>query len=346
MTPSYLRSDPRARASMPPSLSLPGSVERVFLMRFRGRCWGPIRGFRGRRGAALLLALLVIVALSLAGVGAMRRSANGALSAAQDRFDEQSRWLARDAETLALRWLERLDRSRDPLVGDGVHEIMSVKRDGVAVRIGAIDLSGLLRVDLLGSFAATGLPEPIRSMRLEPRPADALPWLYEELAERAHAGVRAFPDRTWNNGDGLPAPAVALWVTARGSGAVNVHTAPQELLRAILRGGGRGGDMNAAQEALLARSRGLPVPQDALARLSVRPTEPSGRAREPGLTSVSDHFGFLVEISERGRSARWWLVAERTSRPHETHREVSAFGAALSEERRGWAIVEARRIAP
>lgn len=308
---------------------------------------GPLRisWSSSRRGAALLLALLVVVSLSLAGAGAMRRASTGALRASQARFDEQARWLARDAEALALGWLEHRERSDEALVGHGVHEALGAAHEGLSIRMGAIDLTGLLRVDLLESFAAVGLPEAVRAIRLEPQPADAPPWLHEELEslalrDRPGESVRAFPDTLWTDEDGVV--SLALWLTTRGSGAINVNTAPPELLRAAL----RGQEIGAAREALDARARGLSVPPGALARLSAGRALGSNTTREPALTSSTQHVGFLVEIAERGRLARWWLVAERGDRPPPVHREALPGDASPSAERAAWMIVESRRIDP
>lgn len=250
-----------------------------------------------RRGAALLLALAALVAVTTLGAAALRAATTARLVGVADRDAAEAAQLVHDLEPALLLWLGAGAINEHP---DWAPVFASV-RGSVGVTVHAVDLSGRLRIDRLGTFAAMGLPQALRAADLDgllKRPA-ATPALVEEVAIAARCD--AFPISSARG----PALDPAIWLTAYGDGALNVRTAPLPLLEAAL----RGADPSAARQLLVARQTGEPIPPAVLASIQRR-TAAGDADRLVALSAGSTAAAFLVTI-EHGRVARrWWLVAE------------------------------------
>jgi hypothetical protein len=277
-----------------------------------------------RRGAALLLALGALVAVTTLGAAALRAATTARLVGVADRDTAEAAQLVRDLEPALLAWLGSGAISGH---SDWAPVFASV-RGSVGVTVHAVDLSGRLRIDRLESFAAMGLPQTLRMAELDElleRPA-ATPALVEEVAIAARCD--AFPI----SHAGAPAFDAATWLTAYGDGALNVRTAPLPLLEAAL----RGADPSAARLLLVARQTGEPIPPAVMASIQRR-TAAGDADRLVALSTGSTAAAFLVTI-EHGRVARrWWLVAELG--------DPRAIDDARRRARPQWRWMERRRIA-
>lgn len=327
-----------------------------------------------RRGAALLIALVAVSIVSVGTVGALRSSASGLAASGGAVFEAQAEALARDVEPIALALLtEKGDAlfasAPDP---SGLVEVLRDGRGGVGITVQALDLSGRLHIAHVRSFAGDGLPEPLQAlMASAPRsagPSSAGVPLSETLSAAAGAGADLSSVTEWPahaprlHPEGDPTP-VAMWLTEHGSGALNIATAPIELVRAALRGRGR--DPGAARQVLLARERGDQVPADAVAKLNARPQAGGIGERFVPLATTSDAVALVITVESGGRVARWAIVVEAGAKPRRGagdavtyRRPLPAFreltdpasdqagkrqrSAALSPGR--WSVVERRRI--
>ncbi len=282
-----------------------------------------------RRGAAMLIALMVLAAMTSLGAAALR-SAAGALAEARSLADgAESARLVNDLAPVLLEWLAQDDLAilaPNRSVVDPGHAprwplVFSTSRDRLEVQVRAIDLSGRLRIDMMESFARLGLPESLQTLDL---PEHELPPPYEQLAREAvkaspGSDVRGFPAED----DGEAAVSIADWLTVRGSGALNVNTAPAPLLKAAL----AGAPPDAVRRLMALRRTDAPATSELLHRLR-GPSHDRAVKRVP-LTDQSDAVGFMISVRHGGALRRWWIAAERD-------------GAGLGGE---WRIVEQRRIA-
>lgn len=315
-----------------------------------------------RTGAALLIALVAVSIVTVGTVGALRSSAAGLAASGGAVFEAQAEALARDLEPVALAALtERGDAlftdAADP---SSLVDIIEGAREGVTVRVRALDLSGRLHIAHVRSFAGDGLPEPLQALRgSAPRSGEssgANATLAGVLAAAAEAGADLSSVSEWPAHDTKPhsdsdLPAATIWLTDHGGGALNLATAPLELVRAALKGRGR--DPGAAKQILLARERGDPIPSDAVSRLNVRPQGGALVGRLVPLTTTSDAVAFVISVESGGRLARWWVVVEsgRASSRRGTideryQRSLPSLGEPVKPSAPGrWSVVERRRIA-
>ncbi|MCB9848561.1 MAG: hypothetical protein H6814_09120 [Phycisphaeraceae bacterium] len=305
------------------------------------------RSNASRRGVALLIALLVLVTVSTLTVGAIRAAFDGSAEVNQmlqlrqvdslvdDLAPPLLEWAARDADG----WIASQD---DP---SGWAPVFQAESDGLMVRVHAIDCSGRLRVDRLGTFAGLGLPSEIQRLRVghvsAPEFGDLknLRPLLESFAGSLASPhvVAAFPG--WF-GEAPPHDRAVLveWVTTHGDGALNVATAPLPLLQAAL----RGLDPAAVREILRRRRDGEPIPRS-LIQTPDR-DEQSG-AKRVRLTTSSSAIGFMISAESRGVRLRWWVVAERLP----ADQLDGSIGVAYNADKNtigAWRITESRRIAP
>lgn len=331
---------------------------------------------RRRRGAALLVALAALAVVTVAAGGAVRGAADASLRSRRAAFDLRAEAFFEDARPLALAWL-RAEAARPARARDGFELVLSLPigpAGSERAQIRVIDLSGRLHLGQIATTARAGLPEPLRTIDPEAAwatarsdaEAGATPESLAEQAARisgaAHS-VAAFPRARASDGTGSNAAVVAEWLTAHGSGALNVNSAPPPLLRAAL----AGRDASATQAALAARRRGEPVPAAAIALLT---TEGGGQSVSGGgggglcrLAANSDAYGFLVSVEDGGLRRRWWIVAvaahggEQAAtpfrRPWPEKPQTKEHADASEDDDRGrvsgapgWAIVEARPIDP
>lgn len=287
-----------------------------------------------RRGAALLIALVAVSIVTVGTVGALRSSASGLAASGGAVLEAQAEALARDLEPIALALLtEKGDAlfasAPDP---SGLVEVLRYGRGGVDVAVQALDLSGRLHIAHLRSSAGDGLPEPLQALRASaPRsvePSSAGVTLIGALSAAAEAGADLSNLSEWPahaarpQSEGDPTPA-AMWLTERGSGALNIATAPLELVRPAL--SGRGRDPGAARQVLLARERRQPVPTDAVARLNARPQSGGMSERLVPLTTTSDAVALVISVESGGRLARWVIVVETDGGPRRRGGDVVTY---------------------
>ncbi len=327
-----------------------------------------------RRGAALLIALVAVSIVTVGTVGALRSSASGLAASGGAMFEAQAEALARDLEPIALALLTDkgdalFTSAPDP---SGLVEVLRDGRSGVSITVQALDLSGRLHIAHLRSFAGDGLPAPLQALRASAsrsrEPSEASVSVTEALSAAAEAGADLLSVTEWPthaarpHSLGDPTPA-AMWLTERGGGALNIATAPIELVRAALRGRGR--DPGAARQVLLARERGEPVPADAVARLNARPQAGGIEERLVPITTTSDAVALLISVESGGRLARWVIVVEAGGGPRrrggdaETYRRpLPAFSEptdpapdqagkrqrSVAASTGRWSVVERRRI--
>ncbi|MBL0922083.1 MAG: hypothetical protein IBJ10_08130 [Phycisphaerales bacterium] len=334
--------------------------------------WVVLRS-RARRGAAMLLALAALVIVVPAGVAALRSAAARALASSASLDEERARVAALSIGPALLAWAANQDGSQTaPLRRrDGLVRILDREgQDGARIVVDAIDLSGRLHVEALGTLARSGLPRPLDQMtvpaptRREATSADPIPLMPEAIAwsvrRELDATAPTFPLSGAGNADSLE-PAVALWVTDHGRRqnagararpgqtptipALNIHTAPIELLRAAL----VGYDPAPARSALECRERGEPIPPEVAGSLAAASRAGGRGAGESGrswsltpLTTRSDAYGFLVAVERGATRVTWWIVAERSMQAARRGSMTSAGRGPAS----GWTITERRRVFP
>lgn len=307
------------------------------------------------RGAALLLALLVVTVLSTAAVASLRVASNGAI-AARFALDEARATSTIESLLPELRaWAGR--QQALPRVGTPVHPgtdgLLSADRsdwsdvlvDEPFLRVHAVDLSGRLP----WRFAASvpGSHGDADGQGLAP-----------EVRERAEAISRALaevpPQKTSSTGGsfarwnplGEPfidalhpstgTPGLPDWSLRSGRAtSINIRTAPLDVLSAVIRDGGV--DQGTARELVAARNKAgqqgeLPAE---LCRRAIETRARFNREAEPGerrvdLTDRTDAYGVIVGLrlphdgqgSSPGhglgaitRETRWWVVVELAPPP-------------------------------
>lgn len=324
-----------------------------------------------RRGAALLIAVVAVSIVTVGTVGALRSSASGLAASGGAVFEAQAEALARDLEPIALALLtEKGDAlfasAPDP---SGLVEVLRDGRGGMAIMVQALDLSGRLHIAHLRSFAGDGLPEPLQALRASaPRsagPSSAGGTLSQTFSAAGGGAdlsrVTEWPAHAVRRRSDRDPTSAAMWLTEHGSGALNIATAPIELVRAALRGRGR--DPGAARQVLLARERGEQVPADAVAGLNARPGAGGLGERLVELTTTSDAVALVISVESGGRLARWAIVVEAGGAPRRRDANADTYRRPLPTFREGadpppeqarkrpaasstgrWSVVERRRI--
>ncbi len=301
------------------------------------------------RGAALLMALLVLSVVSAVSVSILRAGADASLSSRARVQRLECRLLIEALAHRLLSALSEIDQSSEdhPRIGPGINDLLEEVIGETRITVRAIDLSGRLHVRSLDSFAAGGLDgSPLRLLRaadfatLTNTKDDDPPVLEETIAAlasgRSGEPVNAFPSRhsegPSEQNRGEADASVAMLLTGHGDGGLNVRTAPLPILEAAL----HGRDPAAAHRLLDLRRAGAPIPDSVVNALS-GPARSAGTAGEQDhdrfvpLYGVSNAVGFIVAIEHPGALRRWWLVAERGQRGHRN-------GA------NGWTLRSARRI--
>lgn len=328
---------------------------------------------RARRGAAMLLALAALAIVVPAGVSALRGASARAMESFSSLDEERARLAALSIGPAILAWAADQDgldaaptQDRAGLMRVLEHEEL----DGSRLVVDAIDLSGRLHLDALGSLARAGLPAPLNQLTNPERASsnrtdsdhvllmpEAIAW---SVRHELGASAESFQLSAARSSD-HPEPTVALWITGHGrrqnSGAparsgqappippLNIHTAPVELLRASL----VGYDPALARSALEHRNSGEPIPPEVAGSLAAASSAGGRGAGESGrswsltpLTTRSDAYGFLVAVERGSTRATWWIVAERAT-------QAGRRGGAASVGRgssTGWTITERRRVYP
>ena len=298
------------------------------------------------RGAAILLAMLVASIVPLASLALLRAASNARLAERFSEEDQIGRDIVKDLTPMLLTWAvehaevdwlsERTESDDRDAIGAEIVR-MEDGPGGWSVRVRAIDLSGRLHARFIESAAAAGVPQMVFG-RINPdqvsshyqaqSPPSHAPVLLESLLFSSEAVYPVGDDPMWH-------ASPSAWVTTHGPGALNVRTAPIELLEPAL----SGIESGMRQEVLELRRAAKPI-SDSLVRgvIALGQGESSDTASTTGevpLSGESEAMGFIVELEDPSRrTLAWWIVAELT--PEQD-------GSARSEPRT-WSIVEWRRI--
>jgi len=332
-----------------------------------------VLGSRAHRGAAMLLALAALAIVVPAGVAALRSASAWATESSFSLDEERARLASLSIGPALLAWAADQDSSEAASAEDreGLMRILDrEEQDGSRLVVEAIDLSGRLHIDALGTLARNGLPPPFRQLAIpepnsaEEASAEFMPLLPEAVAwslrHELGASAPSFPLSAAGSGD-HPEPIVALWITGHGRQqdkgsrarpgrappipALNIHTAPVELLRAAL----VGYDPALARSALEHRERGEAIPPEIAGSLTAA-SSAAGRGAEESrrswsltpLTTRSDAYGFLVAVERGATRATWWIIAERSTQAGRRPGLANAGRGPLT----GWTITERRRVYP
>ena len=297
------------------------------------------------RGVALLVALIALAMVATLAVGALQRSVNGSTASRVMSGSRQAARLVDDCTPVLLGWAATeaagvIAQVEDPSRWIPVFDSHEVK---TRVQIHAIDCSGRLRTDRLDTFARLGLPAGLQRLNNAAitvplfREASGLRPLLETYAAALsdRAAINVFSDPT-SEYDPVGQDYLADWITTHGGGALNVNTAPIQLLRAAL----LGLDPADARKVLESRQAGEPVPASLLRSLDDNRTDDTRRLR---LSTTSDAYGFLVTIAEGSARQRWWIVAERSTSSRSGSTPGKTYGADPADIG-SWRITERRRI--
>lgn len=313
-----------------------------------------------RRGIALLLAMAALLTMTVVVTSVVR-------SAATSRITHRRQAAENEATAIVDALVGLLPDVMPVVPGEPRYSpwitVIDSQKEGVALIVRGIDLSGRLHIKHFDKAARLGLPTELRSLGWdddeyigpimleqlmdpdemvqvypEPLPKPDLKWDpdAEETEDEADDQTDDEPrDRPYDD------PSVELvdtriivseWVTTVGSGALNVNTAPYRLLVEALADakGNIGHD-----ECLAARLEGLPVPPEVVMQLNASGNPDGDDAEEDDtdendrsirFTNESEAFGLIVEVHYPHGPLRWWMTIER--------------------EEDGWRLVERRRIYP
>lgn len=334
-----------------------------------------------RRGVALLLAMAALVTMMLLVTTIVRVASNASLIERRDSFTREAGELA---DKLAEQLPELLPPLAPPPRTDPWMNIVDTRAGELLIRARGIDLSGRLHVRHLDKMARFGLPGSLQNVICEaaerdgpvlleeielddefipifppplppPDPSELQDMEFDEFGEPLYDEARDLeaapqePDESEDLIEEDPLDELVLkrtvlceWMSTVGPGELNVNTCPLDLLRAAL----GEGDLTAGQECLALREEGKPVTDQIVARLNVTqqlpqqsesgtPARPGASARPaaPGVdenqlrfTNRSQALGVLIELQRGRQTCRWWVTMEYT--------------------RRGWQLVEKRRIYP
>ena len=149
-------------------------------------------------------------------------------------------------------WLHDPANPADTL--DDWTTVLDAEQSGMRVAVRAIDCSGRLRLDLLDSAAARGLPSELKNL-------DAVATKDLTRTDPILLNmVSGVPYDLPTMHDTEPSDTAAHWLTPFGSGALNLNTAPMPLLTAAL----VGLDPRASRQILQARQTSSPIPRGSL----------------------------------------------------------------------------------
>lgn len=333
---------------------------------------GVVLRARAHRGTAMLLALAALAIVVPAGAAALRSASARATESSGSLDEERARLAALSIGPALLAWAANQDSSEAAAQDrEGLTRILDREgQDGARLIVDAIDLSGRLHIDALETLARNGLPRPFDQLaapapnranenNLEFRPLlpEAIAW---SLRHELGASASSFPLPLEGSSDPQE-PSVALWITGHGRQqdkgsrarpgrappipALNIHTAPVELLRAAL----VGYEPALARSALEHRERGEPIPPEIAGSLMAA-SSAAGRGAEESqrtwsltpLTTRSDAYGFLVAVERGAGRATWWIVVERSTQAGRRGGVPSAGRGPVA----GWTITERRRVHP
>ena len=331
-----------------------------------------------RRGVALLLAMAALVTMMLLVTTVVRVASNTSLIESRESFVYEASELA---DKLADQLPELLPPLAPPPNTDPWMNLIDTRDRELTIRARGIDLSGRLHVKHLDKSARFGLPGSLQNVICEdaerrgpvlleeidlddefiplfpePLPPAERGEMYDEFGEPLWvddpltepddlARLDDFPDLEEEDPlDELVMQRTVLceWLSTVGPGTLNVNTCPIELLRSAL----GEADLSAGQECLALREEGKPISDQILSRLnrlqqapeSAPPDAANARTagRRPSVTrpdpnalrftNRSEALGVLIEIQRGVQTCRWWVTMEHG--------------------RRGWQLVEKRRVYP
>ena len=286
-------------------------------------------GRRRRSGLALVFALLALLVFTMVAVSLFATAMHTDLSARLDSAEHQAEVLGRDARPLALAWLsEHASMYPSVLLGqDGRFEIdprgyvpvLEDEHDGVFVRVRVIDLAGRLHVRHHGPSVRalgviSGASTPLGGTAVltaeshrPPQPVDAVATEHS-LSTWPELGVGSVDLSSIG-----PRSASEL-LTSHGRRAVNLRTAPREVLDAVL----VGLDPVVSSRVLDAASAGRALDAADIHRLVSqrdRIRQASPKNTDAPLTAIAGPFGVLIEVQVTSTWQSWWGVADRVARP-------------------------------
>ncbi|MGP1345524.1 MAG: hypothetical protein ACTS3F_02495 [Phycisphaerales bacterium] len=302
-----------------------------------------------RRGVALLVVLVLLLAIATVGPVLLTRSWNtgshamlghqraaaaciaddiaavvaARLGSTQANSDESTPALTLDPGsdfTIRPGWQLVLDQSLDP----STESEASSGMQGARVRVWLVDLSGRLHVRYHRAIVAEALP-PAIAQALDPIAIDraldrraasrqndaAIPLPPPMLTSLVRTGGHALhPDDPAS--EARCAEALTHWVTTGGDGALNIATAPIDLLETAL----LGLDSQHGRAVIDARRRDLPLPPDsarALIQARERQIADDEATRLVPLTDRSTAIGLLIDVTFASHTVRSWHIV--TPRP-------------------------------
>ena len=341
---------------------------------------------RSRRGIALLVALAVVSMLSVLGVAVLKTASHLAIDGQTRLFDAQAQLTIESLEPALVDWVNHRKTLPNPASGDGSpidpsewRTLIDDEHGSARLHVEVVDLSGRLPLWAVAGPDGDSLPTELRARVPSGIGVDSCDVLLEHFACGPLSGsktVSAFPamdeaalgDASIAAG-GVPVVA-ADWLNPARSRSVNLRSAPIELLRSVLDGGGV--DRSVASEIITRRARGAELPDALIALadssrqqlLGITPPpppqatlggpapagqEPNSTAATPprvSLSGTSDCYGFLVTIQQArsgvpAQRARWWIVVHNGPMPRAPS---TAKNPSLAQGRAGWQVVESRRV--
>lgn len=261
-----------------------------------------------RRGIALLLVLATLLVATTAAAGLARLAVSSAVARDLDAHDRQASELRHAAELAILIWLQRESpravlppEATEPRV-EFADEAWTIGDRPLALRITAFDQFGMLPHTELAAGSPLRATLPADVLRVAEAWQDAPRPIGLDMLARNDAGMTIFPRLSEPPGG----PALGALVAThnplpgrrggRDPGAVNVNTAPIDLVERAMRLAG----IDAIDAVLAARRRGEParVPGGSRTRDGVNPR----------LTHVSSAWSFRVDCSVENLTQSWWLV--------------------------------------
>jgi len=272
----------------------------------------------------MLLALVMVMLLPVLALGAARASTRGALDSAQMQHVAEARAVARSLMPTLLGWAAthessppdtRVYSTEPTLVLDVVYD------DGARrIRVDAIDLSGRLHTDFLANDLADALPAALRG----PPASELLD--NDRAGADADASRRPPLDALVRDARVFPSAQrethwAQRWLTTSGRGALNVRSAPRELLAAAI----IDGDPSVRRDVEEARS----IDNELAQRIINAGRDQKGTAAPVPLTDRSEAWGFLITATSGELTSRWWLIAEPSPR---------------TSSGRAWTAIEFRRV--
>lgn len=285
-----------------------------------------------RQGAALLLVLGAVLAVTLAVTAALVRQGPLRLQAIDDGHERQAMILADDVEALLIETLAghgaTLRTPVDaPFQGLVVMDAQVESEPPVMVRATVWDaLSGVPLAVAQQARYSRHLPAAVRRPAPPTGTADwiALPEHWQTEAEN----VELYPPSPWTAPDPLAELTVplALAIGHDSDGRINVLTAPLELVEQVASAGNLPIDRGAIERA---RAADEPV------RVVLPQVTGSAAGREPAvqLVAQTDRWSCRVNVRIGRRWWAWWLVigADGDSGHGRVHRHRIGHGLLPSE---------------